>query len=103
MSESLSIPLKSAFKTSLNKVFPQKPDDDLRSTLDENNQNLHNISYLTDHFFIVLNIYIIIIIMSSHECRFFRLSLAIRLYRPSHSAGPLDNILCLYRAVLDKF
>ena len=30
-------------------------------------------------------------------------SLAIRLHHPSHSAGPLDYILCLHRAVVDKF
>ena len=31
------------------------------------------------------------------------LSLAIRLYHLSHSSGPLDSILCPYRAVVDKF
>ena len=31
------------------------------------------------------------------------LSLVIRLDRLSHLAGPLDNILCPYRAVVDKF
>ena len=34
---------------------------------------------------------------------FLSLSLAIRLYRPSLPSGLLDNILCLYRAVVDKF
>ena len=41
-------------------------------------------------------------IMSCHEHRFPWLSLSICLYRPSHSAGPLDNILCLYRAIIDR-
>ena len=31
------------------------------------------------------------------------LSPAIRLYRPPPSAGPLDNILCVYRAAVDIF
>ena len=45
----------------------------------------------------------IIIIMSCREHGFPWLSLAIRLYRPSHSAGPLEYILCLYRAVEESF
>ena len=46
--------------------------------------------------------FIIIIIMKCCEHVFPWLSLSIRLYRPSHSVGPLDYILCLYRAVVDK-
>ena len=33
----------------------------------------------------------------------FSLSLSIHLYYPSLPAGPLDYILCPYRAVVDKF
>ena len=46
-----------------------------------------------------------IIIMSGHEHRFpwLSLSLAIHLSHLLPLAGPLDNILCLYRAVVDKF
>ena len=45
----------------------------------------------------------IIIIMSCHYHRFPWLSFAIRHYYPLHSAGPLFYILCLNRAVVDKF
>ena len=37
------------------------------------------------------------------EHEFPWLSLSIRLYRLSHSAGPLDYVLRLYSAVVDKF
>ena len=30
-------------------------------------------------------------------------NITICLYHPSHLVGPLDNILCLYRAVVGKF
>ena len=43
------------------------------------------------------------IVMSCWEHRFSWLSLSIRLNRQSHSAGPLDNTLCLHRAVVDRF
>ena len=49
----------------------------------------------------VLVIYIII--MSYRKHGFPWLSLFIHLYRLSHSAGSLDNIQCLYRAVVDVF
>ena len=44
-----------------------------------------------------------IIIMSYGEHGFTLLSFAIRLYRPSLLVGLLDNILCPYRVVVDKF
>ena len=56
--------------------------------------------------FIIFNpgkIMIITIIMSGHEHRFPRHSLAIFLYCPSHSAGHLDYIRCLFKAVVDRF
>ena len=62
--------------------------------------------YITTHFpknrnFVV--VIIIIIIMSVREHRFPWLSLTICLYRPLHSAGPLDYIMYQYRAVVYKF
>ena len=41
--------------------------------------------------------------MSCREHRFSWLSLSIRHYRPTYSAGPQDYILCLYTAVVDRF
>ena len=41
--------------------------------------------------------------MSCREDGFPWLFLTIRIYRPSNSASPLDYILSLYRAVVDKF
>ena len=57
------------------------------------------------YIYMICNIYIIIliIIMSCREHGLPGLSLSIRLYCPSHSAGPLDYILYLYRAVVDRF
>ena len=37
------------------------------------------------------------------EHRFPGISLAIRLYHPSHSARPQDYILCLYSGVAENF
>ena len=53
--------------------------------------------------FLVYNKSIIIIIKSSCWLRFPWLSLAIRLYHPSLTAGSYDYIMCLYRAVVDRF
>ena len=41
--------------------------------------------------------------MSCREHGFSWLSLSIRLYHPSHSAGPLDYIQCPYRAGIGRF
>ena len=38
-----------------------------------------------------------------HEHGFKWLSLSICLYHPSHSAGPPESILCLYRTVIGRF
>ena len=56
-----------------------------------------------DNIYIYIYIYIIITTMSYCEHRFPWLSLLIRLYHPSHSADPPEYILCLYKAVVDRF
>ena len=58
--------------------------------------------YIYNDIYMYTCIYVFII-MSCHEHGFPGLSLSIRLYHPSHSAGPPDYILCPYRAVLEKF
>ena len=66
-----------------------------------NNQRLicHKPSQPTNYIYI----HTYIIMTSWREHGFPLLSLSIRFYHPSYSAGSLDCILCLYRTVVDKF
>ena len=60
-------------------------------------EHTHTHTHTHTHIYIYIYIYIYYVMPLA------RISLVIRLYRPSHSAGPLDNTLCLYRAIVDRF